>query len=438
MEIIRALLGVAFLVTLCWFFSTDRKKIQWPLVIKGIALQMLIGLLILGIPSVPWLDAAIKWLHIGQVFEWIADKFVDLSTFAMKGADFLFGEFSTGTMHPAFSTFAFKVLPSILFFAALTSLLYYFGILQIVVYGFAWLMRYTLKVSGRESLAAAGNIFLGQTESPLLIRPYIEKMTRSEMLCLMTGGMATIAGGVMVAYISFLGGDDPLLRLQFAKHLLTASIMSAPAAIVASKILVPETEEFDKELKVSKEKLGSNVLEAVTNGTTDGLKLAVNVGAMLLVFTAIIYMLNAILFKVGDWTQLNSAIAANTTYPNLSFQMLLGYLFSPVAWLIGVSANDMLLVGQLLGEKTILNEFFAYTTLGNMKNSGALTDFRSIWIATYALCGFSNIASIGIQIGGIGTLAPAKRTMLSQLGVRALIGGTVACLFTAAIVGMFI
>ncbi|MDL5047834.1 nucleoside transporter C-terminal domain-containing protein [Oscillatoria amoena NRMC-F 0135] len=325
------------------------------------------------------------------------------------------------------------------FFSALTSLLYYLGILQKVVYGIAWVMKKTMRLSGAESLAAAANVFVGQTEAPLVIKPYIPKMTRSEILCLMTGGMATIAGGVMSAFIGFLGGDNPEMQRFFATHLLTASLMSAPAAIVAAKLIVPETEEFDSSLKVNNEKLGTNILESISIGTTEGLKLAVNVGAMLLVFTALIYLLNSILIGVGDLTGLNEAIAAGTggMYKELSFQFLLGHLFSPVAWLIGVNNNDIFTVGQLLGEKTILNEFYAYTSFGNLKNAGVIVDTKTIVITTYALCGFSNFASIGIQIGGIGSLAPDKRTLLSQLGLRALLGGTIACLLTAAIVGMF-
>jgi CNT family concentrative nucleoside transporter len=335
--------------------------------------------------------------------------------------------------------FAFRVLPTIVFFSALSSMLYYLGLLQKVVYGFAWIMKHTLKLSGAESLAAAGNIFLGQTESPLLIKPYLGNMTRSEIMCLMTGGMATIAGGVLASYINFLGGDDLVQKTLFAKHLLTASIMSAPAAVVMAKILIPEKENIDETMSVSKEKMGANVLEAITNGTTDGLKLAVNVGAMLLVFTALIYMGNWIMGDlIGHYTGLNKIIAENSRYDQLSFQFILGYVGAPIAWMIGVSHHDMVLVGQLLGEKTILNEFYAYVTLGQMKNGEQFSDPKSIIMATYILCGFANFASIGIQIGGIGTLIPDRKDLLAQMGVRALIGGTLACLTTAAIVGMMV
>jgi concentrative nucleoside transporter, CNT family len=426
MDILRALIGIVFLVGVGYLLSSDRKHIPWALVVKGIALQIVLALLILKVPFVQ------------DVFDLIARAFVKVTSFAGNGVDFLLGTFVEGKVDGAFMNFAFRVLPTVIFFSALMSLLYYIGVLQWVVKGFAWIMKHTLKVSGAESLAAAGNVFLGQTEAPLLVRPYLDRMTKSEILCLMTGGMATIAGGVMAAYIKFLGGGDPVKEVMFAKHLLTASIMSAPAAIVAAKLLLPEKEEINHSLDISRDRIGSNVLEAVANGTQDGLKLAVNVGAMLLVFTAFIYFLNYILFKAGSIGGLNDAIASNTPFSSLSFQMILGYLFSPVAWLIGVPGSDIMMVGQLLGEKTILNEFYAYTTLGDMKNTGKLLNERSVVIATYALCGFSNFASIGIQIGGIGTLAPSRRAQLSQLGVKALIGGTMACLFTAAIVGMFL
>lgn len=431
-HILRGLLGVLALLSIAWLLSANRKRIPWHLVWKGIALQIVLALLILKVP------------YVDGIFDFISRGFVKVSSFAGNGVDFLLGQFGSGVVDGSFMNFAFRILPTVIFFSALTSLLYYLGILQWVVFAFAWVMKYTFRISGAESLSAAGNIFLGQTEAPLLVRPYIEKMTRSEMLCLMTGGMATIAGGVMVAYIQFLAGTDPdpavvyAKQVFFAKHLLTASIMSAPAAIVAAKMLVPETEDFNKELTVPKERVGSNALEAIASGTTDGLKLAVNVGAMLLVFTAFMYFLNYLLFKVGTINDLNMFIAANTQYSHLSFEMILGYVFSPIAWIIGIDSNDMMNVGQLLGEKTILNEFYAYTSLGEMKNAGVITNERTIVLVTYALCGFSNFASIGIQIGGIGALAPGKRAVLSELGIKALIGGTIACLLTAAIVGMVI
>lgn len=424
--ILRGLIGISFILLVGWLLSDKRNKIHWPLIVKGLLIQMVFALAVLKIDAVQ------------QVFDFLSAAFVKVISFTEFGTSFLFRSFTTGEIHPALVNFAFNVLPTIIFFSALSSLLYYWGILQKVVYGFAWVMKRVMKLSGAESLAAAGNMFLGQTESPLLIRPYLATMTRSEMMALMTGGMATIAGGVLASYIGFLGGDNPAERVLFAKHLLAASIMSAPAALVAAKLLVPETEKVEDTMAISRSNMGSNALEAISNGTTDGLKLAINVGAMLLVFTALIYMGNYILAFLGGFTGLNEWIAANTNYETFSFQFILGYVFSPIAWLIGVAADDIVLVGQLLGEKTILNEFYAYVTMGELKANNAFSDQKSVIMATYILCGFSNFASIGIQIGGIGALVPTRKGLLSQLGVKALIGGTLACLLTAAIVGMII
>jgi len=421
----RGIIGIVGLVGLGWIFSSDRKNIPWPLVVKAILLQFMLALLILKVP------------FVATIFDFFSTAFVKVISFTRFGTEFLFGSFvDQGKMANGLINFAFTILPTIVFFAAISSLAYYLGLLQKFVHGFGWIMKKTFKLSGAESLAAAGNIFLGQTESPLLIRPYLAKMTKSEMMCLMTGGMATIAGGVLASYISFLGGSDPVQQTLFAKHLLTASFMSAPAAILAAKMLVPEKEEYDSSMVINKERLGSNALEAITNGTSDGLRLAINVGAMLLVFTALIYMGNFILGYIGGFTGLNQIISDRTNYDILSLQFILGYLFAPIAWMMGVCTDDIILVGQLLGEKTILNEFYAYVTLGDMKNTGAFSDERSIIMATYMLCGFANFASIGIQIGGIGALVPERKAMLSQLGVKALIGGTIACLFTATVVGM--
>ena len=436
----RAILGIIVLVGLAWLLSSNRKAINWRTVGGAFALQFLLAILILKTPGVD------------QVFDWIARAFVKVISFTDFGSDFLLKSWmlgdvqapnavevpSGGKVGAGFYNFAFRILPTIVFFSALSALMYYLGILQKVVYAFAWVMKRTLKLSGAESLSAAGNVFLGQTESPLLIRPFLKSMTKSEIMSMMTGGMATIAGGVLASYVGFLGGDDDAQKILFAKHLLAASIMSAPAAIAAAKILVPETEKIDDRMEIAKDNMGTNVLEALTNGTSEGLKLAVNVGAMLLVFTALIYFGNYILFKVADPIGLNAWIAENTAYDKLSFEMMLGYLGAPIAWLIGVSSDDALLVGQLLGEKTILNEFYAYATLGGMKTDSLFTDQKSIVIATYVLCGFANFASIGIQIGGIGSLVPSRKGLLSKLGMRALIGGTLACLFTAAIAGMLV
>jgi len=314
------------------------------------------------------------------------------------------------------------------------------GILGLFIKGFAWLMHRTLKLSGTESLSAASNVFLGQTESPLLIRPYLDKMTKSELMCVMTGGMATIAGSVFAAFVGFLGGDDPVQQAYFATHLLTASIISAPAAIATSKLLVPEVDKKESEIEnVKLEKsTATNVLEALSTGTRDGLMLAANVGVMLLVFTALVYFFNDILGWMGGWTGLNDAISnvPGSRFDSLSLQYILGYVGAPLAWLTGVPSQDVLLVGQLLGEKTVINEFYAYVTMGGMKSDGLFHSERSVLIATYVLCGFANFASIGIQVGGIGVLAPSRRKDLARLGFRALLGGTMACLFTACVVSL--
>lgn len=427
-KLVRGILGITFLVAIGFLISKKRKHINWMLIGKGLALQLVFAYGILHISFIQrGFDAASKFV-------------VRLLSFTEEGSKFLFGGLITDTTSFGY-IFAFQVLPTVIFFSALTSLLFYFGILQKVVYAMAWFMKRTMKLSGAESLSAAGNIFLGQTESPLLIKPYLEKMTMSELLCVMTGGMATIAGGVLAAYIGFLGNGDPLLEVFFAKHLLAASVMSAPAAIVSAKLLWPETHEVNDHMEIDRGKLGGNALEAVSNGTTDGLKLAVNVGAMLLAFIALVALFNFMLKDgIGAITGINPFIAEFThgQYDGLSFEFILGYGLAPITWLMGVANEDILMVGQLLGEKTILNEFVAYVSLDEMKDAGAFASERSIIIATYILCGFANFASIGIQIGGIGALAPSRRTDLSKLGVRALIAGTMASLFTAVIVGMMI
>ncbi len=427
-DFLRGILGLLSLVFITYLLSSKKKAISWRLVVNGILIQILFAFLILKVEVVR------------LAFDWMSAAFVTLLGFTQAGSSFLFAGLVTDTTSFGY-IFAFQVLPTILFFSALTSLLFYFGILQKIVWLFAWIMKKTLRLSGAESLAAAGNIFLGQTEAPLLIKPYIEKMTRSEMLCLMAGGMATIAGGVLAAYIGFLGGSDPVQQIFFAKHLLAASVMSAPAAVVAAKMLLPETEEINKDMSISEEKIGRNALEALSNGTLQGLKLAVNVGAMLLVFIAVIAMANYFLGDfLGAQLGLNEKIADLTggRYQSLSLQFILGYSLAPLTWLMGVHSQDIVLVGQLLGEKTILNEFVAYVSLGDMKSAGVFYEEKSIIIGTYILCGFANFASIGIQIGGIGALAPSRRGTLSELGIKALIAGTLASLYTAVIVGMLI
>lgn len=429
-HIFRGLIGIATVISIAYIFSSFKKSISWKIVVTGLIIQLVFAIGVLKIPV------------IKVFFNSISSVFVGILAFTKAGAAFLFGDLILKTDTFGY-IFAFQVLPTIIFFSALTSLLYYLNILQKIVFIFAWVVSKFMRLSGAESLAAAGNIFLGQTEAPLLVKPYIGKMTRSEMLCLMIGGMANIAGGVLAAYVGFLGGSSPASQQIFATHLLCASIMSAPSAILISKMLLPEMEpeKINPSLHLSEEKIGTNVLEAISIGTADGLKLAVNVAAMLLVFTALMAMLNFIFLQgIGSFTGLNEMIKISSggQYEGLTLQYILGYIFSPIAWLIGIDVKNMFLVGQLLGEKTILNEFFAYGTLGQLKSTGVLTDERSIIIATYALCGFSNFASIGIQIGGIGALAPNQRPTISQLGMKALLGGTLATLLTGSIVGMII
>ncbi len=429
--ILRGLLGMGVIIIIAWLFSANRKAVNWSVVGKGLLIQVVLALCILYIPVV------------ATVFDFVGKIFVKILDFTKAGSDFLFGPLmnieSTGYI------FAFQILPTIIFFSALTSVLFYFGVIQVVVRGLAWLMIRAMRLSGMESLSVAGNIFIGQTESPLMIKEYLPKMNDSEMLLVMIGGMATVAGGVLAAYIGFLGGDDPSQRVLFAKHLLTASVMAAPGAVVVSKILMPQIEGVSKNLKVSMDKVGSNFLDALSNGTLQGLKLAANVGAMLLVFFAFIAFINYLFLKAGSLTNINQDIAQMTggQYSNLSLEFILGYLFAPLMWLIGVCGEDITLVGQLLGEKLIASEFVGYTSLAELKSAGGsmfgkFTEYKSIIMATYMLCGFANFASIGIQIGGIGGLAPNKREFLSRNGMRALVGGTLASLMSATIIGMIL
>jgi CNT family concentrative nucleoside transporter len=420
----RGLLGMAVLIFIGFLLSSNRKKIPWKTVIVGLTIQIILAI---GVLYVPFIRSGFEIL--GQIFVKILD-------FTKAGSTFLLGDLMNAETYGFI--FLFQVLPTIIFFSALTSLLFYWGIIQKVVYALAWVFTKALKISGAEALSVAGNIFLGQTESPLMIKAYLNKISKSEMLLVMTGGMATLAGGVLAAYIALLGGNDPLLRLEFAKHLLAASIMAAPAAIIFSKMLIPPTDEINKEIEVSRDKIGSNTLDAISNGTSEGVKLAVNVGAMLLAFLAFIAMFNFIIGKVGEWTSLNDLIveATNGRHEGLSLQFILGYTFAPLMWLIGICPEDLETVGRLLGEKLILTEFIGYISLAELKTSGAFSEPKSIIMATYILCGFANFSSIGIQIGGIGALAPKRRVLLSKLGVKALIAGTLASLMSATIIGM--
>lgn len=424
----RGALGMLSLLLLAFLFSNNRRAINWKTVAVGLSLQLIIAIGVLKVPFVQ------------LIFEQIGRIFVSILEFTRAGSKFLFEGLvvDTGTFG---YIFAFQVLPTIIFFSALTSLLFYLGIIQKVVKALAWLLSKSLGISGAESLSVAGNIFLGQTEAPLLIKAYLEKMTKSEILLVMIGGMATVAGAVLAAYIGFLGGEDEVLQLLFAKHLLAASVMAAPGAIVISKMLHPQTETINTDVSVSSEKIGSNILDAIANGTTEGLKLAVNVGAMLLVFVAIIAMINGILEWTGDLTNLNGWIAENTSYQLFSLEAILGTVFAPLMWLIGVAKEDVMLMGQLLGIKLAASEFVGYIQLAELKNMASLPHLKynkSIIMATYMLCGFANFASIGIQIGGIGSLAPGQRKTLSEFGMKAVLGGSLASLLSATIAGMIL
>jgi CNT family concentrative nucleoside transporter len=424
----RGVLGMFSLIVIAFLFSANRKAISWKRVAIGLALQLVIAV------------GVLKVSFIQKGFELVGKLFIEILEYTKAGSSFLFAGLISD-MDSFGYIFAFQVLPTIIFFSALTSLLFYLGVIQWIVKMLAIGLSKFLGISGMESLSVAGNIFLGQTEAPLLIKAYLEKMNKSEMLLVMIGGMATVAGAVLAAYIGFLGGGDKELELVFAKHLLAASVMAAPGAIVISKILYPQTEEVNKDVTVSQEKIGSNILDAIANGTTEGLRLAVNVGAMLLVFVAVIAMLNGGLDLIGNLTTLNDLIATNTAYDKLSIEFILGYAFAPLMWLIGVPTVDMTLMGQLLGIKLVASEFVGYIQLAELKNiSNAthLTYNKSIIMATYMLCGFANFASIGIQIGGIGSLAPGQRKTLSEFGIKALIGGTIASLMSATIAGMII
>lgn len=436
-NLLRGVLGMVVLIGVGYIFSANRKGINWRTVGLGLLAQLLLALGVLKVP------------FIKNIFEFIGGIFVQILEFTKAGSTFLLGGMMDAKSYGFI--FLFQVLPTIIFFSALTSLLFYLGVIQKVVKWFAIVFTKLLHISGAESLSVTGNIFLGQTEAPLMIKAYLEKMTKSEILLVMVGGMATVAGAVMAAYIQFLGGDDPVLRLEFAKHLLAASVMAAPGAIVISKILYPETEKIDTDVKVSYENIGSNVLDAIANGTTEGLKLAANVAAMLLVFIAFIAMANSILGWVGDLSlnkisfgilenkaNLNNGIAYYTQYSKLSIETILGLIFAPLMWLIGVGKEDIMTMGQLLGIKLASSEFVAYTQLASLKdpsNAVHLVHNKSVIMATYMLCGFANFASIGIQIGGIGSLAPGQRKNLSEFGLKAVLGGSIASLFSATIIG---
>lgn len=433
MDYLRGIIGLTFIIALAYLLSTNRRTIDWRLVGAGILLQIIIGLLI-G-----------KVAIAQNAFNYLSTQLVVFLGFAQKGAEFLYGDLAKnstndpGVKHSLGFLFAFQALPTVIFFSAVSAGLYYLGILQKIVMAFAWIMGRTMRLSGSESLAAAANIFMGQTEAPLLVRPFILRMTNSELNCLMVGGMATIAGSVLGAYVSFLGGGSAAEQTRFASYLLSASIMNAPAAIVLAKLFVPEDApgKINRELVVSREKAGVNFIDSLATGASDGLKLALNIGAMLLAFIAIIYAINWILVDgVGRITGLNEFVVQSTggIFDGFSLQYILGQIFRIFAFAMGVDWQETLPVGSLLGQKIVINEFVAYLNLAEMKSAGILSD-KAIRISTYALCGFANFSSIAIQIGGIGGMAPDRQSDLSKLGVRAMLAATLATMMTATIAG---
>ena len=426
-SLLRGVLGMGVLLFIAFLFSNNRKQIAWKTVGIGLLIQIIIaiGVLKVGI--------------IKRIFEVMGSFFIKILEYTGAGTKMLLGEF--GNIETYGFIFVFQALPVIIFFSALSSILYYFGIIQKVVGFLAWGLTKIFKISGSESLSVAGNIFLGQTEAPLLIKAYLEKMNRSEIFLVMVGGMATVAGSVLGAYIGFLGGDDPVQRLEFAKSLLAASVMAAPGAVVIAKIIYPQTEEIITDVKVSDTKIGENFLSAISIGTGEGIKMAVNVAAMLLVFIALIAMANSIFSGIGSFVGLNSWIDANTVYDSFSIEFVLGYIFAPLMWLVGVAKEDMTLMGQLLGIKLVASEFVGYTQLVDLKNSASSLHFtyqKSVIMATYMLCGFANFASIGIQVGGIGIIAPKTRKMLTELGFKAMIAGSIVSLMSATIAGIIL
>ena len=423
-SLLRGIMGMLILILIAYGFSNNRKNIPWKVVLVGLLSQLVIAV---GVIKVKW---------ITSFFEFISSFFVKILDYTQVGTQMLLGEF--GNVDRYGFIFVFQALPIIIFFSALTSLLYYFGVIQKLVQILAWGLRRLLGISGAESLAVAGNIFLGQTEAPLLIKAYLEKMTRSELFLVMVGGMATVAGSVLGAYIGFLGGDDPIERLAFAKSLLAASVMAAPGAVVIAKIMFPQKDKIPELINVPKNSVGNNILNSISNGTTEGVKMAVNVGAMLLVFISLIALLNGVFSVIGDASGLNIWVAKNSPYDQFSIEFILGYLFSPLMWIIGVAAEDMALMGQLLGIKIVASEFVGYVQLSDLKQVESALHFsyqKSVVMATYMLCGFANLASIGIQIGGIGILAPGQRNNLSELGLRAMVGGSIVSLMSATIAG---
>ncbi len=444
MDILRGVIGMVLIIGVAVLFSNNRKKIDWKLVGIGLAIQFVLAIFILkGSVMEEWWSP-LGWPKI--MFSWISSFFVIVLDFTTAGAEFIFGDLarSPGMEGSMGHFFAFQVLPTIVFFASLTSIMYHYGILQRVVNVMSKGMQKLMGISGAESLSVVANIFVGQTESPLVIKPYIEKMTKSELLAVMTGGMATIAGGVMAAYVQMLGNsyalanDVPLDvgRLMFAEQLLGASIMAAPAALVIAKILRPEIGEpvTRGEVKMTVEKTDANGIDAAASGAGVGLKLALNVGAMLLAFIALLAMGNHFLYHFGEITTINQMLPEGV---ELTIETVLGWILAPLAFGVGVPWEDAVNMGSLLGTKVVLNEFVAYMQLAEMVSEGTIST-KTITMATFALCGFANFASIAIQIGGIGGLAPNRKSELAQFGLYAVLAGSLANLMTATIAGILL
>ena len=426
--IARGLLGLISLILISFLLSNNKKKIQWKTVLISILIQFVIAVLILKVSL------------IQSIFEIISKFFVRIINYTASGSSFLFS--SLADQQKFTYIFAFQVLPVIIFFSALTSVLYHLGIVQKIVSFLAWTLNKFLKITGAESLSLAGNIFLGQTESPILIKSYLEKMTKSQLFIVMVGGMSTVAGSVLAAYIGLLGGNDINEQLKFSNHLLTASVMAAPGAVAISKIIFPEEAiNVEEEIKIETKNKTGNILLSITRGTVEGVKLAVNVGAMLLVFLAFIALLNDVMWLVGDLLNFNVLISESTNFNQFSIEFVLGYLFAPLMWLIGVTYQECAIMGQLLGVKIVSSEFVAFVQLADIKNidnSLFLLSKKSITMATFMLCGFANLTSIGIQIGGIGILAPGQKKNLSELGFKAMIAGTIVSLISACFAGILI
>lgn len=443
---LRGIFGLGLLIGISFLLSNNKKKVNWRLVISGFVLQIIFAILILRGDSLRQFFAPFGWPK--DFFNGVSYVFVLILNFTTEGAKFVFGNLalSPGNEGSVGMFFAFQVLPTIIFFASLMSVLYYLGVMQKIVQGMAWVMAKVMGTSGAESLSCTANIFVGQTEAPIMIKPFIKGMTQSELLTIMIGGMATIAGGVMAAYIQMLGSayaaahGVELFQAQqmFATQLLGASFMAAPGAMMIGKILVPETSESETKgiVKVKIEKTSKNIIEAAANGAGDGLQLALNVGAMLIAFIAFIALINYLLNGLGDLTGMNNYFVTNFGQP-LSFQLVIGFVMQFIAFGIGVPWQDALSFGSLLGTKVVLNEFVAYSDMSTLVQTGKLVNEKSILMATYALCGFANFSSIAIQIGGLGPLAPNRKSDIAAFGIKAVIGGVITTLLTATLAGLF-